>query len=173
MPPRRILVVGIPGAGKSTFARALAARTGLPLIHLDQEFWQPGWVVTPRDAWRAKQVDFVARDAWIMEGNYDNSLDIRAPRADCIVWFDTGRGRALWRIARRIATSYGRVRPDMAPGCPEQIDAAFLRYIWTFNDVQRPRVAAALRTYAPDVNPIMIGSDAAAARVLATFGAIA
>ena len=44
---RRVLVIGICGAGKSTFSQVLAARTGLPLIHLDKEFWRPGWADRP------------------------------------------------------------------------------------------------------------------------------
>ena len=167
--PRRILVIGISGAGKSTFSRRLAERTGLPLIHLDQEFWQPGWVETPRAAWRAKVSGLAAREAWIMDGNYDATLDLRLPRAEAVIWFDTPAPRALARVARRVATSYGRVRPDLAPGCPEQIDWGFVRYVWNFNGRQRPRIAEALAAYAGRLDPIMIRSDAEAARVLAAF----
>ena len=62
---QRILVIGIPGAGKSTFSRKLAARTGLPLIQLDREFWQPGWKMTPLETWRARQVQHAQRDPLI------------------------------------------------------------------------------------------------------------
>ena len=169
--PHRILVIGISGAGKSTFARARAARTGLPLIHLDQEFWQPGWVVTPREPWRARVALLAARETWIMDGSFDGSLDLRLPRADCVVWFDTSAPRAIGRVLRRIAASYGQVRPDLAPGCPEQWDWSFLSYIWNFNGRERPRIAAALGLYARHLNPIMIRSDAEAARVLAAIPA--
>lgn len=84
----RVLVIGISGAGKSTFSRALANATGLPLIHLDKEFWQPGWVQTPRLNWRAKVTELAAGERWIMDGNYDSSLDLRLPRADTALWFD-------------------------------------------------------------------------------------
>ena len=66
---QRVLVIGISGAGKSTFSRALAARTGLPLIHLDTEFWQPDWKITPREEWRAKVAELITREAWIMDGS--------------------------------------------------------------------------------------------------------
>jgi adenylate kinase family enzyme len=126
---RRVLVIGISGAGKSTFARELARRTGLPLIHLDKEFWRPGWTTTPLPEWRAKVEALAARDAWIMDGNYGATLDLRLPRADAVIWFDYLRLRCLRQIAWRIATTYGRVRPDLAPGCPEQIDLEFLRFV--------------------------------------------
>ena len=65
-----------------------AHQTGLPLIHLDKEFWQPGWVQTPRPEWRAKVAELAAGERWIMDGNYDSSLDLRLPRADTVLWFD-------------------------------------------------------------------------------------
>jgi adenylate kinase family enzyme len=58
---RRVAVVGSSGAGKSTFARDLGARTGLPVVHLDRPFWRPGWVETPREEWR--RVRAFLRDA--------------------------------------------------------------------------------------------------------------
>ena len=144
---RRVLVIGISGAGKSTFSRRLAERTGLPLIHLDREFWQAGWKVTPRAEWRAKVADLAARDTWIMDGNYSGTLDARLPRADTVLWFDYPTLRCLGRVAKRIATTYGRVRPDLAPGCPEQIDWEFLRFVWDFNRKSRPLIVTALQQH--------------------------
>ena len=102
---QRVLVIGISGAGKSTFSRALANTTGLPLIHLDKEFWQPGWVQTPRPEWRAKVGELAARERWIMDGNYDSSLDLRLPRADTVLWFDYPMLRCLRRAMWRAVTS--------------------------------------------------------------------
>ena len=59
---QRVMVIGSPGAGKSTFARAIAERLGLPLIHLDAEYWQAGWVEPPADEWRGRVVELVAGD---------------------------------------------------------------------------------------------------------------
>ncbi len=56
----RILVIGMAGAGKSTFSRALSARTGLPVIHLDFHYWKPGWVKPSEDEWREKQRGLLA-----------------------------------------------------------------------------------------------------------------
>lgn len=166
---QRVLVIGISGAGKSTFSQALAARTGLPLIHLDREFWRPGWVQTPRTEWRAKVVELAARERWIMDGNYDSSLDLRLPRADAVVWFDYPTLRCIRRALRRAANSYGKVRPDVGAGCPERFDMEFLRYIWTFNGKQRPRVAAALAQHGRHIDPVVFRRDADAARFLAAL----
>lgn len=153
---RRVLVIGISGAGKSTFARTLAGRTGLPLIHLDKEFWQPGWKITPSVDWRAKVAELIKRDAWIMDGNYGGTLDVRLPRADAVVWFDYPRHVCLRRALWRVVTTYGKVRPDLAPGCPEKIDLEFLRYIWDFNAKSRPQILSALRHHYPREAPLAI-----------------
>jgi adenylate kinase family enzyme len=84
---RRVLVIGISGAGKTTFARALAGKTGLPLIHLDAAFWRPGWTVTPRPEWRARVAGLVADERWIIEGNYAAVSTCACP-ADTVLWFD-------------------------------------------------------------------------------------
>lgn len=74
---------------------------------------------------------------------------MRLPRADTVFWFDYPRLRCLRQMAWRIASTYGRVRPDLAPGCPEQIDWAFLRFVWTFPANSRPTIVAALAQYMP------------------------
>jgi adenylate kinase family enzyme len=141
---RRVLIIGISGAGKTTFARALAQRTGLPLVHLDREFWQPGWVPTPREPWRTRVAELVQGEHWIIEGNFDASLDIRLPRADTVLWFDYPRRIALPRIVKRLVTNYGTVRSDMGLGCPESVDWAFIRWVWDFPAKTRPQIVAAL-----------------------------
>jgi len=166
---QRILIIGIPGAGKSTFSRALAARTRLPLIHLDKEFWRPDWVQTPRPEWRAKVAALAARERWIMDGNYDSSLDLRLPRADTVVWFDYPMLRCLRRAMWRAVTGYRCVRPDMGEGCPERFDLEFLRYIWTFNARERPRVVASLARFGRHIDPVVFRRDDDAARFLAAL----
>ena len=98
---RRILVVGSGGAGKSTFARELARRTGLPLVHLDLHYWKPGWTPTPPDEWLGRVRDLVRGDRWIIDGNYVGSLALRLERCDGVVFFDLPRLICLGGIARR------------------------------------------------------------------------
>jgi adenylate kinase family enzyme len=74
---RRVVVTGIAGSGKSTFAGALARKTGLPVIHLDLHFWKPGWVEPSEDEWRTVQQRVLAGDAWIADGNYSETLALR------------------------------------------------------------------------------------------------
>ena len=94
---RRVVVSGMAGAGKSTFSRALSAKTGLPVIHLDVHFWKPGWVEPPEDEWRTTQRGLLAGDEWIADGNYEATLDLRLERADTVVFLDTPWWICAWR----------------------------------------------------------------------------
>ena len=162
----RVLIIGISGAGNSTFGRVLAERTRLALVHLDAEFWQPGWRETPRPLWRETVARLVIGERWILEGNYSATLDIRLPRADTVLWFDYPRWIALPRIMKRIATTHGHVRADMAPGCPEQFDAEFLRWVWNFPRDSRPLIVSALAEHGGHLRPVIFRRDDDVARFL-------
>ncbi|MFI2713270.1 adenylate kinase [Micromonospora sp. NPDC018662] len=146
---RRILVVGSSGAGKSTVAGELARRLDLPLIHLDRHYWRPGWLAPTGAEFRAEVAALAARPAWVMDGNYASTLDLRLPRADLLVLCDPHRLRCLARVARRRWAHRAERRPDLPEGCPERVDLDLLRYIWRYPRRSRPRVAAAVAAYAP------------------------
>jgi adenylate kinase family enzyme len=110
---RRVIVTGLAGSGKSTFALALAARTGLPVIHLDLHFWKPGWVAPSETEWREKQRDVLAGDAWIADGNYHETLDLRLGRADTVVFLDM----PWWLCVRRALLRGFRMPGELPEGC--------------------------------------------------------
>jgi adenylate kinase family enzyme len=141
---RRVLVIGSGGAGKSTLARRLGDRLGLPVIHLDALYWNAGWVATPPGEWARAVADVTERDAWVMDGNYGGTLEVRLAACDTVVFLDLPRLVCLWRVVRRWVRYRGRARPDMAAGCEEQIDAEFLWWIWTYPDRRRPGILARL-----------------------------
>jgi len=143
-PFRRIAVIGSSGAGKSTLSVALGASTGLPVVHLDKEHWQPGWTEPDREGWNARLAELAAAPEWIIDGQYGASLRVRLERADLAIFLDLPTSVCLWRVVRRILGNYGRVRPDMGEGCPEQFSLEFLNFVATFRRLQRPKVVAAL-----------------------------
>lgn len=145
---RRVLVVGSGGSGKSTFADALGRSTGLPVVHLDRHFWQPGWVPTPRDEWAAMQRAMVAEDEWILDGNYSGTIDVRLARADTVILLDLGRWRCLWRMLTRTLRQLGK--EVTAPGCPDRFEWEFTRWVWSYPRRSRPRILAAIER-GPDV----------------------
>lgn len=125
---RRVLVIGPAGSGKSTFARALSMRTGLPVVHLDLHYWKPGWVKPSEEEWRERQRDLLKDDAWIADGNDLATLDLRLGRAESVVLLDTPwwvcAGRAFLRGLRR---PVGWVPPE---GCDDSV-ARRLRDEWS------------------------------------------
>jgi adenylate kinase family enzyme len=158
---KKIAVIGHPGAGKSTLSVKMSELLRLPLIHLDKEFWKPGWQQPPRDEWREHVWEMAAGERWIMDGTYDNSLDIRLPQADTVVFLDFPMGLCMWRILKRMLGGYGRVRPDMGDGCRERIDLPFIKFVWEYRKVRRPRILAALEKYTPAENVINLDSPRA------------
>jgi adenylate kinase family enzyme len=137
---KKVLVIGSGGSGKTTFAKQLAAKTGLPAMHLDQLFWHPGWVKTPDEDWDRLIAEFCARDAWIMDGNYGRTLAPRLAAADTIIFLDLPRLVCTWRIVKRQLRYAGRTRPDAAPGCPERLTWEFLSWVWTYPSRRRPEI---------------------------------
>jgi adenylate kinase family enzyme len=133
------MIMGPPGSGKSTLARALGERLGLPVHHLDQAYWREGWVRASDDDFRAEAERLAALPAWIIDGNYTMAIEARLAAADTLVFLDTPTWVAMARVIWRIATSYGRVRPDAADGCPERFDADFLRFALDWNRTRRRR----------------------------------
>lgn len=103
----------------------------------------------------------VAEDRWIIEGVNTSTLDLRLPRTDLLIWLERSRLACLWRVARRVASSYGSVRPDMAPGCPEQLpDFEFLTYIWAFGTRIAPRIEVAIDQDGMRERTVRVTSDA-------------
>jgi adenylate kinase family enzyme len=150
------MVIGTGGAGKSTLARRLGEATGLPVIHLDREHWQPGWVEPPRDEWGAKVTELAARDRWVMDGNYGGTMAARMQRADTVVFLDFPRLLCIYRALKRTVVYRNRQRPDMTPGCKEKVDFTFLKWIWNYNRTRRPGILKMLEEAERDGKTVVI-----------------
>ena len=135
----RIIIIGCSGAGKSTLARALKEKLGLPVVHLDQLWWKEGWQNVSREEFDAQLDMALAMDRWIIDGNYSRTMEARLQKCDTIIYLDFGRWTCLWGMCQRVFGSYGKVRPDMAKGCPERFDWDFVKWIWNFNKQNRVR----------------------------------
>lgn len=106
----RVSVIGSSGSGKTTVARALSSRLGLPLLELDAVFHQPDWQQKPDPDFRAEVADFISGDRWVVDGNYTSHgvAQLVWPRADTVVWLDPTRPvvmrRVIGRTLRRAVT---------------------------------------------------------------------
>jgi adenylate kinase family enzyme len=139
----RVLVVGTSGAGKSTFARALAQHLAAPYIELDELHWSPNW--TPRPpAEFIHAVDEATRgERWVVDGNYGAVRALLWPRATHVVWLNFGRAvvfpRIVWRTLRRALG-----RQTLWHGNRESFTKAFFSresiLLWSFSTFGRNRV---------------------------------
>ena len=151
----RVAIVGCIGAGKSTLARELGSRLGLPVVHLDRMWWHEGQYViepsaiethtVPRDEYHALQRSLVEGDRWIIDGGVDG-LEIRLSRADTVIFLDLPVVLCAWRTVRRTGTP----RADY----PSQVRESWrwtvhlVRWIlWTFPRHRRPSIVAGLHRH--------------------------
>lgn len=144
--PQRILVLGSSGSGKSTFSVQLGKAAGLPVIHLDQLFWRPGWESVSNEEFDALLDQELEKECWIMDGNYGRTMQRRIDRCDTILYFDLPRRVCLLSVLKRIWTHHGTTRPDMGDDCPERFDWAFIKWIWTFNKKHRQTYLTILKS---------------------------
>lgn len=135
----RIIIIGCGGAGKSTLARQLGEKLDLPVVHLDKLFWKPGWVEMPKDEFDALIRQELAKEKWIMDGNFNRTLPERIQHCDTVIYLDFSRFACLMGVLKRILTTYSTVRPDMGEGCPERLDLEFLKWVWNFNKNKREK----------------------------------
>src|SRR4051812_11836598 len=97
---RRVVVIGSGGAGKSTLARRIGERLGLPVIHLDAEHWQSGWIEPSKEEWARRVSELVKADAWVIDGNYGGTMDSRLAACDTAIFLDLPRSLCVVRVVR-------------------------------------------------------------------------
>ncbi len=167
----RVLIYGVTGSGKTTLARQLADRTGLPLHIVDDLTWEPGWTAVAPDEQRRQITAICAADQWILDSAYTAWLDVVLARTDLIVALDYSRWRSLGRLARRTLMR-ALDRREICNGNTESFRQAFSRdsiVLWHFRSFARKRDrmrALAADPTAPDV--ILLKSPAATRRWLAS-----
>jgi adenylate kinase family enzyme len=153
---KRIMVLGPTNAGKSTFTTALAAKLGVPAIHLDQYRHLPNTMYEQRpDAeFKALHDTAVELDAWTMDGSYSKLFDNRLPRTTGIVVLDaplhTRTLRYIWR------TLFQKDRPGALVGNQDKLTLAMFRWLWSTRHasrVTRTEVAAFGKPFVFTRNP--------------------
>lgn len=147
---QRVMIIGQPGSGKSTLARRMGEITKLPVIYIDHIHWTSGWIERTGPEKDALIAQVHARTEWIFEGGRSSTWEARLARADTLIWLDlplrTRLPRVLWRTVRY----FGRTRPDLPEGCPEQFSWEFIHFIWRTRHSSRQRARALFDTAPAD-----------------------
>ena len=141
---KKIMVIGCPGSGKSTFSRALHKRTGIPLFHLDMMYWNPDRTTVERSVFRERLSSAIQKNEWIIDGNYGSTIELRLQACDTVVFLDYPQEICLDGImARR-----GKARTDM-PWIENENeeDEDFIEFVKSFNSQSRPKIIALLEKY--------------------------
>jgi len=129
----RIILVGSGSSGKSWLSKRISEITGYPLFHLDKEFWQPGWVMLSREEKIAKQKEMMERPTWIIDGNYESTMEIRFATADLVIFLDINRFVCATSVIRRT----GQKRSDLPdylvePKIFSKDFYDFFKWIWSY-----------------------------------------
>ena len=143
----KVLIIGCPGAGKSTLSKNLADELQLPLIHLDQINWVDDHATISKNEFDIALDKVLKEPFWIIDGNYNRTLEKRIQYADTVIWLDFPRWICLYRVLKRAVS--GKLTNTHKYGNPNTIEKGFLTFIWNFNSNNRPIIQQILHKY-PD-----------------------
>ena len=137
---KKVIVIGCPGSGKSTFSRALQERTGLPLYPLDLLYWNADKTVVGKEVFRERLENVLKTDAWILDGNYHATLPLRLQACDTVFFLDYPTDVCLDGIRQRM----GKPRADL-PWIETEEDAEFIEFVKSYHKELRPKVLELLQ----------------------------
>lgn len=170
---RRINVTGTSCSGKSTLARRLARRLGLPYVEFDACFWGPAWTPVGEEVFRDRLRAALAGDAWVADGTYGSQRDITWARCDTVVWLDYPMRTVLRQWAHRTLTRI-RSREEFWAGTGNRQTirnsvgrSSLLWWILRTHRGRRERTLADLAAH-PGIRVIRLRTPREAARWLAT-----
>ena len=149
---KKIIVIGCPGSGKSTFARALHDKTGIPLYHLDMMYWNADKTTVEKSVFLERLFAVLEKDEWIIDGNYGSTMEMRMAACDTVIFLDYPLDVCLDGIKER----RGKPRSDM-PWIETEEDAEFIEFIKSYNEQQKPKVIELFEKYS-DKNIIILES---------------
>ncbi|KMJ57333.1 topology modulation protein [Bacillus sp. LL01] len=149
---KRIMVIGASaGVGKSTFANRLGKALDIDVFHLDAFFWKSGWVEASLEEFTNAQQEMIKKNnSWIVEGNYTATFDIRAEKADTIIYLELPLRVCLYRVIKRWLTNLGKRRPDLGGECTERMEWSFLKFIITTYRARKKAMKKRLDFYQED-----------------------
>jgi len=140
----KIIVIGCPGSGKSTFSKALHRATSLPLFHLDMLYWNTDQTTVEKSVFLERLSDVLRKDKWIIDGNYSSTLELRMQACDTVIFLDYPVELCLEGIRQR----KGKPRSDIPWVEPDKEDEEFIEFVKNYNAQSRPQVLQLLNEFA-------------------------
>jgi adenylate kinase family enzyme len=142
---KRIIVIGCPGSGKSTFSKKLHQVTQIPLYHLDMLYWNSDKTTVTKTVFRERLNQVIHQETWIIDGNYGSTMELRLQACDTVFFLDYPLEVCLDGVKSR----RGKERTDLPwVESDENIDEEFIKFIKEYNTVNRPVVIDLLKRYA-------------------------
>ncbi len=138
----KIIIIGCPGSGKSYFSKELAKKTNFPLYHLDLLYWNKDKTIIEKSIFLERVRSIFKNDNWIIDGNYQSSMEERIIECDTIFFLDYDLDVCLKGISER----FGKPRSDL-PWIEEEYDEEFINYIKNFQVLKRPEILILLEKY--------------------------
>ncbi|MBE6037579.1 MAG: adenylate kinase [Anaerofustis stercorihominis] len=140
----KIIVIGCPGSGKSTFSRKLSEKINIPVYHLDNLYWNPDKTTVSSEIFDQRLSEVMKKDRWIIDGNFSRTLEVRLSECDTVFFLDLPADICLQSVRDRIGT----VREDI-PWVETEEDEEFMDYIRSFQETNIPVMKALFEKY-PD-----------------------
>ncbi|MEC4020477.1 topology modulation protein [Streptomyces sp. H27-D2] len=142
---KKVAIVGCGGSGKSYLARQVGKILDAPVTHLDAAFYDDEWNALPMEKFSEVQRGLVAKPRWVIDGNYNSTLQIRLEACDTVVLMDVSTPAALWGIvSRQIRHGAGH----KGNGVHNRIHWGVIKYVATYRRKMRPRVMMKIEEFA-------------------------
>ena len=154
---KKIIVIGCPGSGKSTFSGALHHATGIPLYHLDQMYWNTDRTTVEKSVFLKRLSEALEKPEWIIDGNYGSTMELRLQRCDTVFFLDYPEEVCLSGVRDRV----GKPRADL-PWTETGVDAELIGVVRNYRRDKRPVVLKLLDRYADKEIHVLVSRREAA-----------
>lgn len=150
---KKVIIIGCPGSGKTTFAEKLQKCTGLPLYYLDAIWHKPDKTHITREDFDERIREIFSTPEWIIDGNYNRTIEMRLKECDTVFLFDLPAEVCVQGASERI----GKDRYDL-PWIEDRLDPEFEEFIKEFSEKSLPKIYKLIEKYGSERNIVIFKS---------------
>ena len=150
---QKVIIIGCPGSGKTTFAEKLNRITGLPLYYLDAIWHKPDKTHIQREDFDKRISEIFSTSEWIIDGNYNRTIEERLRQCDTVFLFDLPTEVCIRGATDRL----GKDRYDL-PWIERELSPSFRRSIEEFPHNSLPRIYELIEKYSIDKQVVIFRS---------------